>query len=279
LTKTLREAAMILCVDVGNTTTALAVLEGTKVRRFWRVMTAERTSDEYSVLIGSLVDRARLGKGKVAFAGVCSVVPSETRPIADALAGGLGMKVGVMEPGRDCGVAVLTESPAEVGADRIANAVGAFYEYGGPAIVVDIGTATTFDVVSARGEYLGGAIAPGMLAGARDLWTRARMLPAVEIKAPADVIGRTTIRAMQSGIFYGTMGQIEGVVRRMWDAIGGRCDVILTGGFSGLVCEHLAFKTVYDPALTLKGVAYALDKGLRRRTRKSEARRRPRAPR
>ncbi|MFZ1947249.1 MAG: type III pantothenate kinase [bacterium] len=266
---------MIICVDLGNTTTALAVLDGLKVKRFWRVMTTERTSDEYSVLVGSLLDRAGLGKSKITFAGICSVVPSETKPIADALAGGLGLKVGVMEPGRDCGVAVLTESPAEVGADRIANAVGAFYEYGGPAIVVDIGTATTFDVVSAGGEYLGGAIAPGMLAGARDLWTRARMLPAVEIKAPADVIGRTTTKAMQSGIFYGTAGQIEGVVRRMWGAIGGRCEVIMTGGFAGLVCEHLAFKAVFDPALTLKGVAYALDKSLRSRRRKVVGRRRP----
>jgi type III pantothenate kinase len=264
---------MIICLDLGNTTTALAVFDGLKVKHFWRVMTAERTSDEYAVLLGSLLDRVGLGKGKITFAGVCSVVPSETKPIADALKGCLGIKVGVMEPGTDCGVAVLTESPAEVGADRIANAVGAYYEYGGPAIVVDIGTATTFDVISARGEYLGGAIAPGMLAGAKDLWARARMLPAVEIREPARVIGATTIQAMQSGIFYGTAGQIEGVVTRMWAAIGSRSRVIMTGGYAGLVCEHLAFKTVFDPVLTLKGVAYALDKNLRKRKRRSGARR------
>jgi type III pantothenate kinase len=141
--------------------------------------------------------------------------------------------------------------------------MGAFYEYGGPAIVVDMGTATTFDYVSASGEYMGGAIAPGMDAGARDLWKRARMLPAVEIRRPSKCVGTSTVECMQAGIYYGALGQVEGVVKKMWGEIGHECSVIMTGGQAGLIWQDLSFEVTYDPHLTLKGLAYAVDPTLR----------------
>jgi len=254
---------MIICVDLGNTTTAIAVLEGTEVKRFWRVMTCERTSDEYAVLFSSLLARDGFAPGAIGGAGVCSVVPSETGPVAGAFAG-LGIRAEVVGPGTECGIKVLIENPDAVGADRIANAVGAYFHYGGPAIVVDTGTATTFDVISAGGEYRGGAIAPGVLAGAKDLWRRTRMLPAVEIAEPPAVLGTNTVQAMQSGIFFGTVGQVEGIVRRMWSELGGPCKVIMTGGYAALIWNRLGFETIFDVNLTMKGIVYALDPGLRR---------------
>jgi type III pantothenate kinase len=253
---------MIICVDLGNTTTALAVLEGTEVKRFWRIMTVERTSDEYAVLISSLLAADHFAARDLERAGICSVVPSETGPIAGAFTG-LGVRPHVLDPTADCGIKVAIENPGAVGADRIANAVGAYYHYGGPAIVVDTGTATTFDVISAEGDYRGGVIAPGMLAGAKDLWRRTRMLPAVEIAEPARVVGTSTVTAMQSGIFFGAVGQVEGIIRRMWSEIGGQSKVIMTGGYAALIWNRLAFETVFDVNLTMKGVAYALDAKLR----------------
>lgn len=256
---------MTIAVDVGNTTTALAALDGARVKHSWRIMTQERTGDEYAVLFSSMFERSGAGRAAWGAAGICSVVPSEVRPVAEALVSVTGLRAEILDGTRDWGVVVETDNPAEVGADRIANAVGAYYEHGGPAIVVDIGTATTFDVVSANGHYRGGVIAPGMLAAARDLWTRARMLPQVEIRKPARTIGRTTVQCMESGIFFGTVGQIEGVVRRMWQEMGGECLVLMTGGYAALVAEHLSFKTVLDVGLTLKGIAYAIDPALRQR--------------
>jgi type III pantothenate kinase len=256
---------MMIGVDLGNTSTVIGVLEGTKVKCFWRIMTQERTSDEYALILASLIERNGVPRSRLRTAGVCSVVPSETAPVAEALRVKLGIGAKVLDGTGDWGIKVRTDNPAEVGADRIANAVAAFYEYGGPAIVVDIGTATTYDCISARGEYLGGVIAPGMLAGAKDLWHKARMLPAVEIKRPPKVIGTTTVGCMQSGILYGNVGQVEGVVRRIWKELGGQCRVILTGGWGGSISEHLGFVHVFDSGLTLKGIAYGIDSSLRSR--------------
>lgn len=263
---------MMIGVDLGNTSTVIGVLEGTKVERFWRIMTQERTSDEYALILASLIERNGVPRGRLETAGVCSVVPSETAPVAEALRVKLGIRAKVLDGTGDWGIKVRTDNPAEVGADRIANAVAAFYEYGGPAIVVDIGTATTYDCISARGEYLGGVIAPGMLAGAKDLWHKARMLPAVEIKRPPKVIGTTTVGCMQSGILYGNVGQVEGVVRRIWKELGRQCQVILTGGWGGSISEHLGFVHIFDSSLTLKGVAYGIDSSLRSRRSASKRR-------
>lgn len=254
---------MIMAFDVGNTTTMLGVMEGREVKLAWRVTTETRTRDEYSLLISSLMARAGIDRTAIEKAGISSVVPSESAPIADAVQADIGIAVSRVDWQLESGIAILTENPMEVGGDRIANAAGAYFEYGGPVIVVDMGTATTFDYVSAAGEYMGGLIAPGIVSGARELWKRARMLPEVEVGRPERVIGRTTIEAMQSGIVYGNVGQIEGIVSRMREEVGMKCRVVLTGGHCDLVRNDLSFESEFDPQLTLKGIAYAVEPGLR----------------
>jgi type III pantothenate kinase len=203
-------------------------------------------------------------EGGLTAGGICSVVPSETADFTEAMSSTFGVEVRRIEGTSECGIAVTTDNPPEVGGDRVANAVGAYYGYGGPAIVVDVGTAMTFDYISQDGEYRGGVIAPGILAGARDLWHSARMLPDVEITKPSKVIGTTTIECMQSGILYGALGGVESIVRRMWEEIGRECRVILTGGQADLLRAELTIEMVSDPYLTLKGIAYCVDEGLRR---------------
>jgi len=254
---------MIVCVDLGNTATAIGVLDGTDVKAFWQIVTRERTGDEYGRVMASLLARDRVDVKQVTLGAVCSVVPSETREMLMAISAELEVEAVLVDGLNDCGIRVVTDDPEEVGGDRIANAVGVFHAYGGPAIVVDMGTATTYDYVSDNGEYRGGVIAPGMNAGAGDLWKRARKLPAVEIMRPPKLIGTSTVACMQAGIYYGAVSQVEGIVRRMWSEIGAECKVIVTGGRAGLIWEDLGFEVTYDPHLTLKGLAYAIDPALR----------------
>jgi type III pantothenate kinase len=254
---------MIVCIDVGNSNTTVGVLEGTKVRGFWRIMTHERTADEYGLMASSLLQPMLKQGVTLNLGGVCSVVPSETSQVIGGISRGLNLEVRNVDGAATCGIRILTDSPGEVGADRISNAAGAFYEYGGPAIVVDMGTATTFDFISREGEYRGGIIAPGIITGARELWQRARMLPAVELRRPSKLIGTTTIGCMQSGIFYGSISQVEGIVERMWEDLGEACTVIVTGGQAELICAGLRFEAKSDPYLTLKGIAYVVDPSLR----------------
>jgi type III pantothenate kinase len=254
---------MIVCVDLGNTVTAIGVLDGTAVKAFWRIVTRERTRDEYGRILTALMARDGIDVAVVTSGGVCSVVPSETRGMVGAILKELGLEAVLVDGVKDCGIRILTDNPEEVGGDRIANAVGAFYGYGGPAIVVDMGTATTYDYVTDKGEYRGGVIAPGMNAGATDLWKRARMLPAVEIVRPPKIVGTSTVGCMQAGIYYGAVGQVECIVERMRREIGDECRVILTGGQSGLIKDDLSFEVTYDPHLTLKGLAYVVDPELR----------------
>jgi type III pantothenate kinase len=254
---------MTVCVDIGNTSTALGVLEGLRVRSFWRIVTRRHTRDEYANIVRSLLAGEGVTPQGVESAGLCSVVPSETEEMAEGLSRALEVEVRLVDGRSDSGIRITTDNPAEVGGDRIANAVGAYFEYGAPVIVVDLGTATTFDFVSASGEYRGGVIAPGMFAGAADLWARARMLPAVEIRPPASVIGASTVECMKSGIYFGTLAQVEGVLARMWEEIGEKCPVILTGGEAVHLRDGLRVEVSYDPHLTLKGIAFAIHPGLR----------------
>jgi type III pantothenate kinase len=254
---------MIICVDLGNTTTAFGILDGTLVKAFWRIITTERTSDEYANILSTLITRNGVDISLIDRAGVCSVVPSETHRLVGAISSVLDVDARIIDGCNDSGITVATDNPSEVGGDRIANAAAAYYGYGGPAIVIDVGTATTFDYVSEKGEYLGGAIAPGLMSGATDLWRRTRMLPAVEVKRPARVIGTSTVTCMQSGLYYGSIAQIEGIIRRMWSEIGAECRVILTGGQAETIRRDLGVSVEYDLHLTLKGIAYAADAGLR----------------
>jgi type III pantothenate kinase len=261
---------MIVCVDVGNTNTTFGILRQASVEAIWRITTRDRTSDEYGHAMKSMLDWHRIDPAKLRDGAICSVVPSETDEICNAVSAVAGVETHTVDGNSDSGISILTENPSEVGGDRIANAAGAYYDYGGPAVVIDMGTATTFDYVSGEGQYLGGLIAPGIVAGARRLWESARMLPAVEIKAPPRIIGTTTVTCMQAGIYYGNVGLVEGVVRRIWEDVGGVCKVILTGGCAGLIREGLNLDFINDEHLTLKGLAYAVDPGLREKARQPD---------
>ena len=240
---------MILAVDVGNTQILIALYEGDDIRDHWRLATnAERTSDEYSVLI-----RQFIGEVDVEGVAISSVVPRATAALRNMSTRYFKLDPVVVEPGTKTGMPILIDNPREVGADRIVNGIGAYDIYGGPAVVVDFGTATTLDAVSARGEYLGGAILPGIEISMDALFSRADRLSRVELIEPRSVIGKSTVEALQSGAIYGFAGQVDGICRRMQDELG-ECTVVATGGLSGLIARFSTTIQHVDPWLTLHGL-------------------------
>jgi type III pantothenate kinase len=262
---------VLLAVDVGNTHTGFGLFEGADVVEHWRIATDERrTADEIAVLlVGLLGVRAGLhppvrSPDVVDGICICSTVPSVLTELRRMCRRYFArVPAVVVEPGVRTGVPVLTDNPKEVGTDRIVNALAAVTIYGGPAIVVDFGTATTFDAVSARGEYLGGAIAPGIEISVEALGARGAQLRRVEVRRPRSVIGRSTVEALQAGILYGFAGQVDGVVERMTVELtgGGDADeardavtVIATGGLAPLVIDETSSIDVHDEWLTLRGL-------------------------
>ena len=215
---------MLLTLDVGNTNTVLGVFRGKEIVAHWRLTTArDQTVDEYGILTRDLFTLAELEPKGINGVIISSVVPPLNRTLAEMSRKYLNQKPLFVEPGVKTGMAVLVDNPLEVGADRIVNGIAAFERYGGPCIVVDFGTATTFDVISAKCEYLGGAIAPGLGISAEALFSRAARLPRVEIKDPGKVIGTNTVAHMQSGLYYGTVDMIDGVLSRMKAELGTPC--------------------------------------------------------
>jgi type III pantothenate kinase len=259
---------MLLTVDVGNTQTVLGLFDGDDIVEHWRLATdARRTADEIAVMFKGLLDQYPGADGaNVTGLAMCSTVPSvlhEMREMAVRYYG--DVPTVVVEPGVRTGVPVLTDNPKEVGTDRIVNALAAVHLHGGPAIVVDFGTATTFDAVSARGEYLGGAIAPGIEISVDALGQRGAQLRSVEIARPRSVIGKNTVEALQSGILYGFAGQVDGVVARMAAELADDPDdvtVIATGGLAPLVLEEATSIDVHDPWLTLIGLKLVYERNL-----------------
>ncbi len=240
---------MLLAIDVGNTQILIGLLQGAELIDQWRLATnAERTSDEYSVLIGQLIRDA-----PVEGVAISSVVPRATAALRDMATRYFKFPPVVVEPGVRTGMPILTDDPKEVGADRIVNAIGAYDRYGGPTIVVDFGTATTLDAVSARGEYLGGSILPGIEISLDALFDRADRLYRVELVEPRSVIGKSTVESLQSGAIYGFSAQVDGICRRMEDELG-ECTVVATGGLSGLIARFSASIQELDPWLTLHGL-------------------------
>src|ERR1700726_576458 len=218
---------MLLTIDVGNTNTVLGVFRDTELVANWRLSTArEQTVDEYGVLTRNLFTLAGLDRDAIGGVIVSSVVPPMNWTLAEMSRIYFGKKALFVELGVKTGMAVLVDNPLEVGADRIVNGVAAFHKYGGPCVVVDFGTAITFDVISARGEYLGGAIAPGLGIASEALFARAARLPRVEIKDPGKVIGTNTVTHMQAGLYYGTVDMIDGVLSRMKKELGTPAKVI-----------------------------------------------------
>jgi len=246
---------MLLALDVGNTNTVVGVFEGQTLLRHWRLSTRrEGTRDEYAMLIKGLFDFAGLDFQRVSAVIISSVVPPLQGPLEEMVRQYFGVEPMVVGPGIKTGMPILYESPRDVGADRIVNAVAAFEAYGGPCIVVDFGTATTFDAISARGEYIGGAICPGIGISAEALFQHAAKLPRVDVTQPKAIIGKNTVGSMQAGLFYGYLSLVEGVVARMRAELGGRATVIATGGLAQLLLAESAAVDHVDPLLTLAGL-------------------------
>ncbi|HEY2352521.1 MAG TPA: type III pantothenate kinase [Candidatus Acidoferrum sp.] len=253
---------MLLTIDVGNTNTVLGVFRGSELVANWRLTTArEQTVDEYGVLTRNLFTLAGLDRDDIGGVMISSVVPPVNWTLSEMARIYLGKKALFVEPGVKTGMAVLVDNPLEVGADRIVNGVAAFHEYGGPCIVVDFGTAITFDVISARGEYLGGVIAPGIGITSEALFARTAKLPRVEIKDPGKVIGTNTVTHIQAGLYYGAVDMVDGMLKRIKDELGTEVTaVVATGGHAKLVARGSKHIQHTDAFLTLKGLRLIWEK-------------------
>jgi type III pantothenate kinase len=253
---------MLLAVDVGNTHTVIGVFNGEDLVEHWRIATdARRTADELALLFqGFLVLEGMSFSRQITGVAMCSVVPAVTHELREMTRRYFHYQAVVVEPGVRTGVPILTDNPKEVGADRIVNALGAFHLHGGPAIVVDFGTSTNFDVISERGEFIGGALAPGVEISIDALAQRGAQLRKVEIAKPRSVIGKNTVECLQSGILYGFAGQIDGIVERMLKELGGHATVIATGGLAPLIIPESSTITVHEPWLTLIGLRLVYEK-------------------
>jgi type III pantothenate kinase len=250
---------MLLAIDVGNTNTVLGLFDGAELLRSYRVKTdARSTADEILLTFRGLLQ----DDPKVTGISLCSTVPAvlrEMRTMLDRYYQDVPHVI--IEPGAKTGVAVLTDNPKEVGADRIANALAAYNLYGGPSVVVDFGTSTNFDVISDKGEFLGGALAPGVEISLEALASRAAQLRKVEFVPPRSVIGKNTVEALQSGALYGFAGQVDGIVSRIIAELGGSVTaVIATGGLAPVVIAESTTVTVHRPDLTLQGLRLVYEK-------------------
>jgi type III pantothenate kinase len=255
---------VLLVVDVGNTNTVLGVYQGDALRAHWRVETSKgRTSDEYAVLIRELMALEGILAEGVAAAIIATVVPPVLFAVESFCKKHLRLSPLIVGPGIKTGMPILTENPREVGADRIVNAVAAFEEYKAGCIIVDFGTATTFDVVSPRGEYLGGAIAPGITISADALYRAAAKLPRVEIARPQKVIGRNTVSSMQSGIVFGYAGLCDAIVERMRAEIDFPARCVATGGLAPLIAKESRTIEETNEMLTLRGLKLIHDRNAR----------------
>jgi type III pantothenate kinase len=246
---------MIFVFDVGNTNTVLGVYKNEELIHHWRIEThRNRTEDEYGMVIKSLFDHVQLPFTAIDGIIISSVVPPIMFGLERMCQKYFHVKPLIVGPGIKTGLNIKYDNPREVGADRIVNAVGAIHEYGSPLIIVDFGTATTYCYINEEKQYLGGAIAPGIAISTEALYTRASKLPRIEIVRPDGVVGKNTISAMQSGILYGYVGQVEGIVNRMKVESKQTPTVIATGGLAGLISQESTIIDVVDPFLTLKGL-------------------------
>ena len=249
---------MLLAIDVGNTNIVLGVFQGTELIRSWRLQTLrDRTADELGLAVDGLFVHSKIDRTRIEGVVLGSVVPPLTNTVVGMLWKYFERSPLVVDPASNSGMPILYSNPSEVGADRIVNAIAAFAQYGGdgrPLIVCDFGTATTLDAVSGKGEYLGGAICPGVTISADALFQRAARLPRIEVRKPATVIGRTTIGAMESGLFFGYVGMVEGLVRRMDVELGGNAVCVATGGLAVVIAPETQLFQHVDVELTLQGL-------------------------
>ncbi|WP_332633172.1 type III pantothenate kinase [Halalkalibacter flavus] len=252
---------MIMVVDVGNTNIVLGVYKGKELRYHWRIATSrQKTEDEWAMSLKGLFEHEKLSFGEIEGIIISSVVPPIMYTLELMCKKYFGIKPMVIGPGIKTGLNVKYDNPKEVGADRIVNAVAAIQLYGSPLIVVDFGTATTYCYINEDRQYMGGAISPGISISTEALYTRASKLPRIEIAKPKNVLGTNTVHAMQAGIFYGYVGQVDGIVNRMKAQASTVPTVIATGGMASLVASETETIDVVEPFLTLKGLQMIYEK-------------------
>lgn len=251
-----RLTSMIIAIDVGNTNITVGAFKGDEIKACFRITTKmPRTSDEYGMLLINLLEQNHIRHEEIDDAIIASVVPNVMHSLAGAVIKYLGIKPIIIEPGIKTGIRIVTENPRQIGTDRIVDAAAAFEIYGGPVLVLDFGTATTYDLVDKDGSFVSGVTAPGIRISARALWEDAAKLPEIEIRKPASILAKETISSMQAGLVYGQIGQTEYIVRHMIaEADMGEIKVVATGGLGRIIANETSMIDVYDPNLTLKGM-------------------------
>ncbi len=246
---------MLFCIDIGNTNVVMGLYSAERLVTHWRIATDHRRmADEYGMLLLDLFERAEKAPSAVEGVALASVVPPLTGVFEKLCRRYFGCQPLIVSAETRTGIRVRYDNPLEVGADRIVNAVAAYHRYGGPACVVDFGTATTFDALSAEGDYLGGAIAPGIGIAAEALFQRTAKLPRIDLVRPPGVIGKNTVQSMQSGMLFGYVGLVEGMVARFRTELGPKMRVIATGGLAPLLAAETSVIEAVEPWLTLEGL-------------------------
>lgn len=247
---------MILVIDVGNTNMTLGVYQGEELKATFRMMTkTPRTSDEYGVMITQLLKNKGLEASALEGSIVASVVPDVMHSLLGALVRYTGTKPLNVGPGIRTGIRIVTEEPRAIGADRIVDAVAAYEKYGGPVLVLDFGTATTYDLITEKGEFTAGITAPGIRISSEALWTQAAKLPNIEIKKPRSILAQETISSMQAGLVYGQIGQTEYIIKKVREESGlQNLKVVATGGLGRLIADETEAIDIYDSSLTLDGL-------------------------
>lgn len=247
---------MILTLDVGNTNITCGIFEGEDLRASFRITTKlPRTSDEYGMMLCNMIEKNEIAVSEIKDVIICSVVPNVMHSLQGGVIKYLHITPLIVEAGIKTGIRIVTPNPQQIGADRIVDAVAAYEIYGGPVLVIDYGTATTYDLVDESGSFLGGITAPGIRISAKALWEDAAKLPEIEIKKPEKVLGKDTITSMQSGLVYGQIGQTEYIIKRVKEEMGlDNIKVVATGGLGRIIANETEVIDVYDPTLTLKGI-------------------------
>ena len=253
---------MVLVIDVGNTNITFGVYREDKLVTTFRMMSKmTRTSDEYGIAILELLARNEIDKNKIKGVIIASVVPNVMHSLEGAINRYVGKKPLVVGPGVKTGIKIITESPKEIGSDRIVDAVGAYEKYGGPVLVIDFGTATTYDYLTVNGDFAAGITAPGIRISAKALWEDTAKLPMVEIKKPKSILAQETISSMQAGLVYGQIGQTEYIISQVKKETGIEdMKVVATGGLGRIISEETDDIQIYDPSLTLDGLYFIYKK-------------------
>lgn len=252
---------MLMAIDVGNTNITIGFFEGSRLVKNYRMTTkVRRTSDEYGMDLLNFLDMAQLSKDDIEACIISSVVPKVMHSFRNAIIKFIDIMPIIVGPGVKTGIFIQLENPKSVGADRIADCAGAFYEHGGPILVVDFGTATTYDYVDEKGNFKSGVISVGIESGANALWGQTAQLPEVEIKRPATILAKNTATEMQAGIFYQFLGGFETIVKQFRKELGHDFKVIATGGLGRIICNYTDLIDVYDPNLIFKGLKVIYDK-------------------